>query len=281
MIALLDGDVIVYACGFASEEKYYELSVNGETKEFRYKKELDDYIGEFVSPDAYISVETVVKVPPLSHSIHNVNMLLDKVLTRVSAKDYKIYLTGKNNFREQVATIRGYKAHRDKLAKPAHYNEIKQYLIDRFGAEVVDGMEADDAMAIKQMEHYTNLDDYTVICSIDKDLDQVPGWHYNWNRDELYKITEEYALRYYAKQMLIGDATDNILGIPGMGPKKADKLIAEVAVDDLQAVLLNAYKKAFSNKEIYAKYNIPEHLSWEDIYNETDKLIRIKWTLDD
>ena len=272
---------MVYACGFASEENVYELTLGNEIHEFRYKRDLDDWVRLNVADGEKYTVEKIVKVPPKSHSFHNARQLLNKTLERVSAKDFKIYLTGKNNFRDKVATIRGYKAHRDKPAKPVHYEELKQYLIDTFDAEVVDGMEADDAMAIKQMEHYTNLDDYTVICSIDKDLDQVPGWHYNWNKDELYKITEDYALRYYAKQMLTGDSTDNILGIPGMGPKKAEKLIAEVAVDDLPNVIMGAYKKAFSDKSVYSKYNIPETMSWEDIYNETDKLIRIKWTLDD
>ncbi len=280
MLALVDDDVITYASGFSSETKTYELKVGDEIHVFRYKKEVDEWIQNNLSSEESYELEVVNTIPPVSHSLHNARQLLEKILERVGAKDYKIYLTGKNNFRDKVATIRGYKAHRDKLAKPVYYDEIKRYLIDTWNAEVVDDMEADDAMAIKQMEHYEALDDWTCICSIDKDLDQVPGWHYNWMRDDMYQIKLADALRYYAKQMLTGDSTDNILGIPGIGPKKADKILENVKDDDLIHVIQEQYKNSFT-EEFKKKHGVPEHMSWEDIFNETDLLIRIKWSLND
>lgn len=278
MIALIDGDVVTYACGFAAEVTEYELTVESEVHVFRYKKEVDEWLKE--NPVEGYHLEVVKKIPPLSHALHNARQLITNVLERVKASDVHVYLTGKSNFRDKVATIRGYKAHRDKAAKPVHYKEIQQYLIDTWKAEVVEGMEADDAMAIKQMKHYDALDDYTCICTIDKDLDQVPGWHYNWDKDNLYKIDRDQAIRYYVKQMLTGDSTDNILGVPGIGPKSAEKLMEGIATDDLHSMLMDVYKTKFT-PEFKKKYDIPENMTWEEIYNETDKLIRIKWTVDD
>lgn len=63
----------------------------------------------------------------------------------------RIYLTGKGNFREKIAEQRGYKANRLDKVKPFHYENLKGYLIAVYGAQVYDGMEADDAMCIDQI----------------------------------------------------------------------------------------------------------------------------------
>ena len=68
----------------------------------------------------------------------------------------------------------------------------------------------------------------TIICSIDKDLRNTPGWHYNWNKDEKpVWVSEEEATYNFYKQLLTGDRVDNIQGIPGIGPKKAEKILEE------------------------------------------------------
>lgn len=287
MKALIDGDVVCYSCGFASEETVYEVYEVAEDAEeteqvhlasFKTKKEVDDFAKDY-HPDKLL-IEVVKKIPPLSHSLHNCRMLIENILERTQSSDYSIYLTGDNNFRHEVATIKGYKAHRDKDLKPAHYKEIRDYLINVWKADVVHGMEADDAMAIAQMEAYDALDEYTVICTIDKDLDQVPGWHFNWRKDDLYIVSRVDAIRYYAKQMLTGDATDNIMGVPGIGPKKAEKILSDVPIENLPNVLMETYENKFT-PEFIKTLGIPETVTWKDIYNEMDKLIRIKWYIDD
>jgi len=67
----------------------------------------------------------------------------------------------------------------------------------------------------------------TVIATVDKDLNNTPGWHFNWNKGELYWVSEEEATYNFYRQLLTGDRTDNIQGIPGIGPKKAEKILAE------------------------------------------------------
>jgi 5'-3' exonuclease len=73
--------------------------------------------------------------------------------------------------------------------------------------------------------------------SIDKDLLQVPGMHYNWVRDEKILVTPEVGLRKLYQQVLTGDGTDNIPGIYGIGDVKARKLIAACA-DELEMLAL-------------------------------------------
>ena len=65
----------------------------------------------------------------------------------------------------------------------------------------------------------------TIIVSADKDLRQIPGKHYNFVKEELFEVTPLEGLRFFYKQTLIGDSSDNIYGVKGIGPVKAGKLI--------------------------------------------------------
>jgi hypothetical protein len=135
-----------------------------------------------------------------------------------------MYLTGKGNYRFEVATIQPYKGNRDPKHKPKYFQDIREYMINKYGAVVVTGQEADDALGIKQ---FSNPDKSTVICSIDKDLKMIPGYHYNPNTGNFWYQTIDDANMFFWWQMMVGDTTDNIPGIRKVGPKTADKIIAE------------------------------------------------------
>lgn len=137
---------------------------------------------------------------------------------------YKLYLNGEGNYREQAATILPYKGNRDKLHKPEYYEEIREYMVNNWYAELVDGRESDDMLGIEQ---WKNKDKSTVIVSIDKDLNQIPGYHYNPRKRLFYYVTKHAADTFFWEQMLIGDPTDNIPGIKGVGPKTTEKMVKE------------------------------------------------------
>ena len=115
------------------------------------------------------------EIIPVNWAISNLHNRLDTIKEKSGSDELKIYLTGKNNFRKDIATIVPYKGNR-KQPKPKWYKELRFELEVNLGATVVDGMEADDAMSIEQ---YKAVND-TVICSRDKDLNMVPGFHYGW-----------------------------------------------------------------------------------------------------
>jgi ribosomal protein S28E/S33 len=62
---------------------------------------------------------------------------------------------------------------------------------------------------------------------IDKDLNQFRGWHYNYRKKEKYFVTELEGLTAFYTQILTGDRTDNIIGIKGIGPVKAEKILQD------------------------------------------------------
>ncbi len=142
--------------------------------------------------------------------------MMRRILVQTQAPTYRAFISGGENFRYNIDS--NYKAHRKLKADPRWREDLKQFLITEWGAEVTDGIEADDALGIYQTPD-------TIICSIDKDLKQIPGKHYNFVKEEFFDIEPLEALQFFYKQLMIGDTADNIFGVKGIGPKKADKLI--------------------------------------------------------
>ena len=147
------------------------------------------------------------------------------------------YLTGSGNFRKDLATIKVYKGQRP--PKPEHLPATRDQLVERWGAEVVDGQEADDAIGIKA----TGLQGDCVIVSVDKDLLMIPGTHYNFVKQGWTKVDQEQGDYFFYKQLLTGDQVDNIQGVPGIGPKKAEKAYQEcTTVQEMYQKALEMYK---------------------------------------
>src|SRR5690606_22720701 len=94
-----------------------------------------------------------------------------------------------------------------------------------------------------------------VIVSIDKDLKMIPGYHFHPFKEELEYVNITDANAFFFHQMLTGDRTDNIIGLKGIGPKTADKMLAPCNKDviEMQKVVREAYKKEFGEeaREVY------------------------------
>jgi len=136
-------------------------------------------------------------------------------------KDFVVYLTGSDNFRKDIAVTAPYKGQRP--PKPEGIEEMREYLLDWFPSVLTVGEEADDAIAIQATQGGASC----IICTIDKDFDQVPGWHYNFVKDKRYCVSEREGLFFFYTQILTGDRIDNIIGVQGIGPVKAEKALRD------------------------------------------------------
>jgi len=153
-----------------------------------------------------------------------------------------IYLTGKTNFRTEIAKRFPYKQ-RPSL-KPYHYHNLKAYLNCVYDTITSVGMEADDLMAIEQSRQIESQ--ATIICTRDKDLRQVPGWTYSWELGNQPSFGPVYVepfgtlqlssdrkklsgtgLKFFYSQCLTGDKVDTIPGLGGMGPVGAFKILGD------------------------------------------------------
>ena len=146
--------------------------------------------------------------------------------------DYEFFITGKTppNFREKIASTQPYKGNRKGTNKPVHIDALRDRLVTYWGAEVSKGEEADDLIS-KRM---TVLGDDCICVSIDKDLDTVQGWHYNFRKEILYYVDKDEALYNFYTQLLTGDRVDNIRGVDNIGPKKAEKILDNCGHTELE-----------------------------------------------
>lgn len=149
--------------------------------------------------------------------------------------DFQIFTTAGGNFRKELSDT--YKANRQKTERPQWLVPCYKYLAIEWKSYAERGYEADDLLAIAITENPDML-----LVSYDKDLNQVPGWHYDWRKYSLYYVTPEEGDYFLARQMLQGDPSDNIKGVKGIGPKKADKLLEGVATEALLPTVLEIYK---------------------------------------
>lgn len=172
---------------------------------------------------------------PQEIALLRIDSMMNDILSTTDS--YKAFLTGKNNFRYDINP--DYKANRKDTVRPQWLDICRSYLINEYNAIVTDGYEADDALGFNQTED-------TVIFSIDKDLLMIPGHHYNFIKNEYREVSELDSLKTFYKQMLIGDTSDNIKGVAGIGKVKAAKLIDHL---DNEADMFNLVADLYSNQE--------------------------------
>ena len=173
-------------------------------------------------------------------AIARMGNFVEKLLNVDDIDSYTGFITGKSNYRQDIATENDYKGNRKDAKRPVHYKALREYLINKWCFELIDGQEADDAIGIAA---YALPENQSCTMSIDKDLDMIRGWHYNFVKQELYHVKEEEAIKNFYMQILTGDRVDNIPGLRGIGPKKAEKILKDcVGEQQLFETVLEKYE---------------------------------------
>ena len=131
-----------------------------------------------------------------------------------------------------------YKGNRKDVQKPRHLQHARDYMHGKYEAIVSSGEEADDLIAIEA----ARLDYDACVASIDKDMLQIPCWHFNIVRGDYTKVTPEEGIKFFYTQILTGDRADNIVGLFRVGPKKAEKILEGATEErDLWDRVVKAY----------------------------------------
>lgn len=140
---------------------------------------------------------------------------LKDIVAETQITKLRIYLSGSNNFRYEIGKTKPYKGNRATMVKPRFLPAVREHLVNEYKALVVDGFEADDAIATDMVKNGA------IHCGVDKDILQVPGSHYNYVKKEWIHVNEGDAILTLYRQILMGDASDNVPGLPRVGEKKA------------------------------------------------------------
>ena len=231
MKPLVDSDILAYEIGFAAEAPFKEEGT----------------------------------IPPFSYVEELLEMRINNILGTVGATEpATFYFTGKNNFRYHIARRQPYKD-RPSL-KPWHYKNIKAHMMCVYDCIVTDGIEADDAIAIAQTKALKEGCE-TIICTRDKDLHAIPGWHYGWELGnqpsfgpkkveefgELKLSSDRKSLKgeglvFFYSQCLTGDRVDSIPGLGKIGPVKAFEILKDTKTpDESFKAVLEAYRGVYGD----------------------------------
>jgi hypothetical protein len=141
------------------------------------------------------------------------NFMRDKIQKSGGTHVIGFLTNGGKNYRLDDAVTYQYKGNRAGADRPKWYTKIREYLQTAWRCQVMQGIEADDALAIAH-KYFRDNGIKSVLCSLDKDLRQSPGWHYNWNRELLDYVDDDKAEGYLWQQVITGDlGTDNIPGL--------------------------------------------------------------------
>jgi DNA polymerase-1 len=124
----------------------------------------------------------------------------------------------RDNFRRDCWA--SYKGHRDFRPDPDNLAYSMELIKGMSNIKTIPRLEADDIMGIGASSGTA------IAVTIDKDLCGVPGWHWNPDKEKNPRfITEEEANDFFVCQIISGDTTDNIPGLPKCGKKFFEKAI--------------------------------------------------------
>lgn len=195
------------------------------------------YFSSYGSEEDQLLCET-----KLSEKIYDI---LNIVGNSYNVERYYVFVKGKNNFRYKI--FPAYKKNRP--AKHPIINVLNNYLVDTFGAIESHNAESDDYVFT-----YSQLDEFkdrSIICSVDKDLLQIPGIHYDYQKNVFHIISDEEARYNLAIQMIMGDQADGIQGLKGYGPVKAKKIINRgMSLFQMTKAIMKEYLKVYSDSSL-------------------------------
>jgi len=262
---LYDADQAIYMAGFGAAQVTYQILCGGMgtlLHEEKYMKDAKQYIIDAVGiTKDDVEIVKHVDPAPLSHSLHNLKVIVEGAIADSGCDTYSMYLSTGKTFRDDIVRNadqlyngdeprkRVYKGNRLNVEKPKYYNEMVQWLKVNFGARVCEGIEADDAVAIQQIK-YLERGKLSILISADKDLNTVPGLHHNPQKKVSYNVSVDEADTWFWCQMIMGDTADNITGLPRKGKMAAFNLLKDSrGYEEQRKIVMDEYFKVYKDLE--------------------------------
>ena len=303
-IVVIDADTILFKAAKGLQENFITVRHNVKTtwtKEFknvttfygRKKDRSGGWIAQMnkeraedkqISASDFTIEEGARVINPDNYAFSDINKKIEQIMTATGCKDFILAIGGDSNFRYDVAQMTPYKGERK--AKPIQLPVIVGWVKERYAGKIVmtegeevaqlvvaDGEEADDVIAQyahKDFLHHRATGEHIYVISyIDKDIDMCIAPSCNYDKLDLgIRVQTPYgAAKCFCSQMLKGDSTDNIPGLPnitpeigeaygipvrsGIGPATIDALFVNAnTVKKLFEVVVECYKSWYGEEEV-------------------------------
>lgn len=173
---------------------------------------------------------------PVENCLHLLKIKINAIIEHMGGARGVGILGGAGNFRLVLPTPEIYKGNREDTIRPLLLGECREYVKKKYGAIVIDGIEADDYLTMRQYEgwlHYKKTGKFNqIVASFDKDQVQCPGLIFNTMRDSTERSWKHplpwliddsmgeiwmekgkvkgWGKKFFGYQMLFGDQSDNV-----------------------------------------------------------------------
>lgn len=243
------------------------LLIDGDTSAFRAALSVEKVI-------EWEETGIVTKHADTNEAIAAYEAFIKAMVETYEADEYRIALTGQENFRKAILPT--YKSKRTE--KPMALNAVKRHAVEKMGAVIKPGLEADDVIGI-WATHPKLVPGHKIVLSIDKDLRTIPC-RLTTGDGVVEEISEHEAALFHMTQTLTGDTTDGYTGCPGVGPKKAAKILAETGIDFgkswWDAIVETYVKKGLTEEDALVQARVARILRSKDFKFKTKE--PILWT---
>lgn len=194
----------------------------------------------------------------LSSNIKTIKEFMD-------ADDYRLCISGGDgNYRDKECRTNIYKG--DRGDKPLYYKEFREAFIEIYKNKILysEYAEAEDILSYRCYEELAkkgaNFDDWDICISyIDKDCDMIYGKSFNYNNlEDGWRIPSLWDCEVsLASQVIAGDPTDSILGLPSVGNQVKQTLGVRkgngISKDTAYKILQGSEKARLPYKELWSR----------------------------
>lgn len=259
----------------------------GWLQEYNKKHSLNLEPGDFIIKD-------IQRADPVEKAFKSIDYSIKRLQRKLGFDSYYGYIGKGNSFRVGLSTMQPYKGQRQAAVRPLLIGPIEEYLQKQHHAELVYGIEADDACSIDSYEAFqkwkkSRLDeDKLVLIAVDKDAYTTSCHLYNPNLDEGIVTIDGFGQLYIDANgkvrgcgrlwfyffLLNGDDIDNYwptyLCKTPMGPKTAYKALVNCKTDkEALQVVTGFYKKWYPNPFTYDSWQGGViSATWVDVLQE-------------
>lgn len=243
MVALLDIDSLFYLAAYKLDDPSFveKCGLSNEDE--------DTIIGSL----AEIASDRV------ENMLNDILLDIENDINNIKITKIEIFVTAcKNSIRKKVSPT--YKSNRE----PNKIVDcLRNLYIFKSDAIYHDEYEADDLIA----DRAKTLDIHNrIIITMDKDLQQIGGFIYNFyrkpsrkddegnviesfNRKGLSYVSPFAGFKFLAKQMIMGDSGDKVQGLPKYGIKSAEKILeGKESKFSLIKSVVSEYKKVYNDE---------------------------------
>ena len=273
---IIDGDLLVYRCAAAAEERSIVVThqPTGIKKSFKtrtaFKKVMQEKNKEITSE--YL-IEDHQEPESPSFCFKVIRQKIEKIKRLTQADEIEIWCTDINNFRLDLPLPTKYKGNRKNSIKPVLLKDAQEYIKRVFGAKQADGLEVDDMIIIRSYEELEK-GNYPILPIWEKDTTQATNLNIWTEETNLIETLPEFGKLTFAKpstikgnglkflcfQWIYGDDSDgykaSALSETTFGAKSVyDYLVDSKSIKECLELVIKKFKEFYPEPFEYTAWN--------------------------